>query len=108
MLEHIKISLRITVVLLVITCGLYPALVWAIGQTAFRHQAFFAYSFPKGAADGTCINPSVKNRAHDFYFTGPGIAVFAHIQIEADHLEVFGRIDPILFQKIGRKDCGLP
>ena len=39
MLEHIKISLRITVVLLVITCGFYPALVWAIGQVAFRHQA---------------------------------------------------------------------
>jgi K+-transporting ATPase ATPase C chain len=39
MLEHIKISLRITVVLLVITCGLYPAIVWGIGQVAFRHQA---------------------------------------------------------------------
>ena len=39
MIEHIKISLRITVVLLVITCGLYPALIWGIGQVAFRHQA---------------------------------------------------------------------
>ena len=39
MIEHIKISLRITVALLVITCGLYPALVWGIGQVAFRHQA---------------------------------------------------------------------
>ncbi|HXH40115.1 MAG TPA: K(+)-transporting ATPase subunit C [Thermoanaerobaculia bacterium] len=39
MLEHIKISLRITVALLVITCGFYPALVWAIGQAAFHHQA---------------------------------------------------------------------
>ncbi len=39
MVEHIKISLRITVALLVITCGFYPALVWAIGQVAFRHQA---------------------------------------------------------------------
>jgi K+-transporting ATPase ATPase C chain len=39
MVEHIKISLRITVALLVITCGFYPALVWAIGQAAFRHQA---------------------------------------------------------------------
>lgn len=39
MVEHIKISLRITVVLLLITCGFYPALVWAIGQVAFRHQA---------------------------------------------------------------------
>jgi potassium-transporting ATPase KdpC subunit len=39
MVEHIKISLRITVALLLITCGFYPALVWAIGQVAFRHQA---------------------------------------------------------------------
>src|SRR5471030_104191 len=39
MVEHIKISLRITIVLLVITCGFYPALVWAIGQVAFRYQA---------------------------------------------------------------------
>ncbi|HXA20411.1 MAG TPA: K(+)-transporting ATPase subunit C [Thermoanaerobaculia bacterium] len=39
MIEHLKISLRITVVLLVITCGFYPALVWAIGQAAFHHQA---------------------------------------------------------------------
>jgi K+-transporting ATPase ATPase C chain len=39
MLEHIKISLRITIALLVITCGLYPAIVWGIGQIAFRHQA---------------------------------------------------------------------
>jgi K+-transporting ATPase ATPase C chain len=39
MIEHIKISLRITVVLLVVTCGLYPAIVWGIGQIAFRHEA---------------------------------------------------------------------
>jgi K+-transporting ATPase ATPase C chain len=39
MKEHIKISLRITVALLVITCGFYPLAVWAIGQVAFRHQA---------------------------------------------------------------------
>jgi K+-transporting ATPase ATPase C chain len=39
MIEHIKISLRISVVLLVITCGLYPAMVWGIGQIAFRHEA---------------------------------------------------------------------
>jgi K+-transporting ATPase ATPase C chain len=39
MAEHIKISIRITIALLVITCGLYPALVWGIGQLAFNHQA---------------------------------------------------------------------
>lgn len=39
MSQHLTISIRITIALLVITCGLYPALVWGIGQVAFRHQA---------------------------------------------------------------------
>lgn len=39
MSQHLAISIRITIVLLVITCGLYPALVWGIGQIAFSHQA---------------------------------------------------------------------
>jgi K+-transporting ATPase ATPase C chain len=39
MFEHIKISIRITIVLLVITCGLYPLAVWGIGQVAFRDKA---------------------------------------------------------------------
>jgi K+-transporting ATPase ATPase C chain len=37
--EHLLISLRITAVLLVITCGIYPVAVWGIGQLAFRHRA---------------------------------------------------------------------
>jgi K+-transporting ATPase ATPase C chain len=39
MRDHILISIRITIALLVITCGIYPALVWAVGQVAFHHQA---------------------------------------------------------------------
>ena len=39
MKEHILISIRITFVLLVITCGLYPLAVWGIGQVAFRDKA---------------------------------------------------------------------
>lgn len=39
MKEHLIISIRITIALLVITCGIYPLTVWAIGQTAFRHKA---------------------------------------------------------------------
>jgi K+-transporting ATPase ATPase C chain len=53
MVEHIKISLRITLVLLVITCGLYPALVWAIGQVAFRHQANGSLIEEKGKVIGS-------------------------------------------------------
>jgi len=39
MKNHIVISIRITFVLLVITCGIYPLAVWAIGQAAFPDQA---------------------------------------------------------------------
>ena len=39
MFEQIKISIRITIALLVITCGLYPLAVWGIGQVAFRDKA---------------------------------------------------------------------
>jgi K+-transporting ATPase ATPase C chain len=39
MKQHITIALRTTLVLLVMVSGIYPALVWGIGQVAFRHQA---------------------------------------------------------------------
>jgi potassium-transporting ATPase KdpC subunit len=39
MAEHIKISIRITIALLAITCGLYPLAVWGIGQTLFHDKA---------------------------------------------------------------------
>jgi K+-transporting ATPase ATPase C chain len=39
MTEHLKVSLRLTIVLLVITCGVYPLAVWAIGQTFFHDKA---------------------------------------------------------------------
>lgn len=39
MKEHILTSVRMTAVLLVITCGIYPVAVWAIGQIAFPWRA---------------------------------------------------------------------
>lgn len=39
MRQHLVISLRLTFVLLVLLCGIYPAVVWGIGQVAFRDQA---------------------------------------------------------------------
>ena len=36
--QHI-ISIRITVVLLLIVCGAYPLVVWGVAQAAFHHQA---------------------------------------------------------------------
>lgn len=32
-------AIRTTLVLLILTCGIYPGVVWAIGQLAFRDQA---------------------------------------------------------------------
>jgi K+-transporting ATPase ATPase C chain len=32
-------ALKVTVALLVLTCGVYPATVWAVGRVAFKHQA---------------------------------------------------------------------
>jgi K+-transporting ATPase ATPase C chain len=32
-------GLKLTIALLVLLCGVYPAAVWAIGQVAFKHQA---------------------------------------------------------------------
>ena len=39
MKNHLVVSLRITAALLVITCGIYPAAVWGIGQLAFAGRA---------------------------------------------------------------------
>jgi K+-transporting ATPase ATPase C chain len=39
MREQILPAFRITIALLIITCGIYPALVWGIGQLAFHDQA---------------------------------------------------------------------
>lgn len=39
MKEHLLISLRMTVIVAVITCGIYPVVVYGIGQLAFRQKA---------------------------------------------------------------------
>ena len=38
-MKNILISIRMTVVLLIIVSGIYPLAVWAVGQVAFNHQA---------------------------------------------------------------------
>ncbi len=66
MVEHIKISFRITVVLLVITCGLYPLAVWGIGQTFFRGKANGSLITRKGNVIGSEIIG--QNFAGDRFF----------------------------------------
>ena len=39
MAKQLIISIRITIVLLVIVSGVYPLIVWGISQAAFNHQA---------------------------------------------------------------------
>ena len=39
MKQHITIAVRTTLVLLLLVSGVYPAVVWVVGQFAFRHQA---------------------------------------------------------------------
>ncbi len=39
MKDHIGPAIRLTIVLAVITCGVYPLIVWGIGQLAFRDKA---------------------------------------------------------------------
>lgn len=39
MREHVFPAIRLTIVLMVLLCAVYPAVVWGIGQVAFRDQA---------------------------------------------------------------------
>lgn len=38
-MKHIVISIRLTIILLVIVCGAYPLVVWGLGNVFFPHQA---------------------------------------------------------------------
>jgi len=39
MKNHIMVSIRMTIVLLIVVSGIYPLAVWAVGQVAFKKQA---------------------------------------------------------------------
>ena len=39
MLKELAISVRITIIMLVLVCGVYPLLVWSLSQAAFSRQA---------------------------------------------------------------------
>jgi len=48
-------GLKVTIALLVLTCGLYPAAVWAVGQVAFRHQADGSFVKTSGKVVGSSL-----------------------------------------------------
>lgn len=66
MRDHLIVSLRITVVLIVITCGIYPGLVWGVGQVAFRDQANGSLISRNGHVIGSKL--IAQNFATDRYF----------------------------------------
>jgi K+-transporting ATPase ATPase C chain len=55
MKEHLLTSIRVTLVLLVITCGIYPAAVWAIGQVAFHDKVNGSLITRNGKIVGSAI-----------------------------------------------------
>ena len=74
MKNHIVISIRITLVLLVITCGIYPLAVWGIGQIAFHDQANGSLVTRDGKVVGSALIG--QEFASDRYFHGrpPGVS----------------------------------
>jgi K+-transporting ATPase ATPase C chain len=53
MKEHLVITFRITIALLVITCGFYPLIVWAVAQVAFEHRANGSFVTHNGRVIGS-------------------------------------------------------
>jgi K+-transporting ATPase ATPase C chain len=48
-------GLKITIALLVLLCGVYPAAVWAVGQVAFKHQANGSFVKSDGKVVGSSL-----------------------------------------------------
>jgi K+-transporting ATPase ATPase C chain len=48
-------GLKMTVVLLVLLCGVYPAAVWAVGQVAFKHKADGSFITSGGQVVGSSL-----------------------------------------------------
>jgi K+-transporting ATPase ATPase C chain len=48
-------GLKVTIALLVLTCGVYPAAVWAVGQVAFKHQADGSFVKANGKVVGSAL-----------------------------------------------------
>lgn len=53
--SHLLVSIRITLVLLVVTCAIYPAVVWGIGQVAFRDEANGSLVMHEGKVVGSSL-----------------------------------------------------
>jgi K+-transporting ATPase ATPase C chain len=64
MIAELRVSLLVTLLLVVLCCGIYPLAVWAIGQGLFSHQANGSLV----EADGNVSGSSLLGQG----FSGPG------------------------------------
>ncbi|MBV9932770.1 MAG: potassium-transporting ATPase subunit C, partial [Actinobacteria bacterium] len=55
MRRQLVTGLLATVALLVLTCGIYPVAVWAVGQVAFEHQANGSFVKVDGKVVGSSL-----------------------------------------------------
>lgn len=67
MREHVLVSLRITLALLVLTCGVYPLAVWAVGQTLFRDKANGSLIVRNGNVIGSALIAQNFTSERDFH-----------------------------------------
>ena len=74
MKDHLLVSIRITVVLLILTCGIYPALVWVVGQLMFRDQANGSLLVRDGRVVGSSLIGQEFASDRFFHSRPPGVS----------------------------------
>jgi len=55
MRRQLATGLAVTVALLVVTCGVYPMTVWAVGRVAFEHQTDGSFVSVRGRVVGSAL-----------------------------------------------------
>jgi K+-transporting ATPase ATPase C chain len=98
MKEHLLISIRMTIALLVITCGVYPLFVWAVSQLAFGHQANGSLVTQNGRVIGSEL--IAQNFATErFFHSRPSAANYDGTASTGSNL---GPTSRALFDRIGK------
>ncbi len=71
MKDHLIISIRMTIVLAAITCGIYPLAIYGIGQLAFHDKANGSFVEHKGRVVGSALigQPFASDR---YFHSRPG------------------------------------
>src|SRR5215472_14690975 len=75
-----------------------------LAQGAFGSQTLAAHGVPERASDGARVRPPVENGPYHFHLAGPGIAMFAHIAVEAQRAVVSALTHALLLQKVNGKN----